>query len=32
MVPPITWSGGRMAAAIVFMNVVLPQLDSPASP
>jgi len=30
--PAITWSGGWMALAMVLIRVVLPQLDSPASP
>ena len=32
MVPPTTSSGGLMAPAMVLISVVLPELDSPASP
>jgi hypothetical protein len=30
--PPTTFSGGRIARAMVLISVVLPELDSPARP
>ena len=32
IVPPTTSSGGRIAPAMALISVVLPELDSPASP